>query len=147
MTCGAKHYTRHIILGTPLPVCSSIAVRYGILTAVPQAGSPTIQPAAAEHKQQSDTAARSSAADRATDGGGDDTSNRRSLSPTKKGRGKADAVKDRTKFGIFYLTDPEAKGPVFPPNMDQKLCAYFTCKGRQCSNDNCSFVHPKTKEE
>lgn len=142
-----EHYTRHIISGTPLAVCSSIAVRYGLLTTIPQAVSPTIQPAAAEHKQQSDTAASSRAADRATDGGGDDTSNRRSLSPTKKGRGKADAVKDRTKFGIFYLKDPEAKGPVFPPGMDQKLCAYFTCKGRQCSNDNCSFFHPKNNDD
>lgn len=142
-----EQYTRHIISGTPLPVCSSIAARYGILTTAPQVGSPTIQPAAAEHKQQSDTALPSRAADGATDGGGDDTSNRRSPSPTKKGRGKADAVKDRTKFGIFYLTNPDAKGPVFPPNMDQKLCAYFTCKGRQCNTDNCSFVHPKKNED
>ena len=142
-----EHYTRHIISGTPLTVCSSIAARYGLLTTVPQAVSPTIQPAAAEHAQQSDTANRSRAADSATNGGGDDTSNRRSLSPTKKGRGKADAVKDRTKFGIFYLKDPEAKGPVFPPAMDQKLCAYFTCKGRQCSNDNCSFFHPKNNDD
>ena len=140
-------YTRHIISSTPLLVCSSIAVGYGILTTAPQAGSRTIQPAAANHNQQSDTATRSRAADRATDGGGDDTSNRRTPSPTKKGRGKADAVKDRTKFGIFYLQDPDAKGPVFPPAMDQKLCAYFTCKGRQCSSDNCSFFHPKNNDE
>jgi hypothetical protein len=98
-----EHYTRHIISG-----------RYGILTTVPQAGSRTIQPAAAEHNQ-SGTASRSGAADRGPDVGGDDTSNRRSPSPTKKGRGKAEAVKDHTKFGIFYLKEPDAKGPVFPP--------------------------------
>jgi hypothetical protein len=31
--------------------------------------------------------------------------------------------------------------------MDQKLCAYFTFKGRQCSNNNCPYVHPKNNGE
>jgi len=138
-----EFYSRHIISSTPLQVCSSIATRYSNLINSPQAGSRPIQPAAGADNQ-SNTPLRSRAADFAT---GDNAPDRRSPSPTKKGRGKADAVKDRTKYGVFYLKDPDAKGPVFPSTMDQKLCAFFTCKGKECTNDNCTFVHPRNNEE
>lgn len=141
-----EHYTRHIISCTPLQVCSFVATRYSNLINSPKAGSRAIQPAAAEQKQP-DTASRFRAADRVPDVGSEDNSGRRTPSPTKKGRGKADAVKDRTKFGVFYLKDPDAKGPFFPSTMEQKLCAFFTCKGKECTNDNCSFVHPKNNDE
>ena len=114
---------RHIISSTPLQVCSSIATRYSNLNTSPspqvvQAGSGTTQP----NKQiKSDAASPSQAND--TKRG--DASNQRSSSPTKKGRGKAEVLKDRTKFGIFYLEDADTRSPVFPPNMDQKLCAFY----------------------
>ncbi len=27
--------------------------------------------------------------------------------------------------------------------MPEKLCANFTCKGKQCNNTNCDFAHPR----
>ena len=132
-----EYYTRYIISSTPLPVCSSIATRYSNLINSPQAGSRGAN-------NQSKTAPRSITADHSTN---DKAPDQRSPSPTKKVRGKADAVKDRTKFGVFYLKDPDAKGPIFPSTMDQKLCAFFTCKGKECTNDKCSFVHPKNNDE
>jgi len=141
-----EHYTRHIISTTPMQVSSSIATRYKNLITSPQPVSLLTQPVTSENTQ-SNTASRSRAADPAPEVEGDNVSNQRSASPTKKGRGKADAVRDRTKFGVFYLKDPAAKGQIFPSTMEQKLCAYYTCKGRQCTTENCTFVHPKNNGE
>ena len=129
-----------------MQVSSSIATRYKNLITSPQPVSLLTQPVTSENTQ-SNTASRSRAADPAPEVEGDKVSNQRSASPTKKGRGKADAVRDRTKFGVFYLKDPAAKGQIFPSTMEQKLCAYYTCKGRQCTTENCAFLHPKNNGE
>ncbi len=28
-------------------------------------------------------------------------------------------------------------------DMPNKICANFTCKGEECNNVNCNFIHPK----
>ncbi len=32
---------------------------------------------------------------------------------------------------------------IFPKDMPEKLCANFTCKGKECINTNCDFAHPR----
>jgi hypothetical protein len=45
---------------------------------------------------------------------------------------------------MFYLhihtPDMKAK-EVFPQDMPEKVCIAFTCKGRECTNENCPFAH------
>jgi hypothetical protein len=31
---------------------------------------------------------------------------------------------------------------VFPKGMAESVCVNFTCKGRECTRENCTFVHP-----
>jgi hypothetical protein len=37
--------------------------------------------------------------------------------------------------------------PLFPKDMPQKLCANFTCKGKECNNTICDFAHPRKASE
>ena len=64
----------------------------------------------------------------------------------KKSRREADG--DQPKFdgkamGMFYLRSPESRTTdVFPRDLAQKVCVDFTCKGRECTREPCSFMHP-----
>jgi hypothetical protein len=31
---------------------------------------------------------------------------------------------------------------VFPKGMAESVCVDFTCNGRECTRENCTFVHP-----
>ena len=65
--------------------------------------------------------------------------------PTKKPRR---ASLPKTELGIFYLTDPSiSPNKVFPPNLNDKYCVNFTCKGRECLNDKCLFKHPRRAKD
>ena len=45
---------------------------------------------------------------------------------------------------MFYLRNTVARATyIFPQDLAQKVCANFTCKGRECTRDPCSFVHPR----
>jgi hypothetical protein len=35
----------------------------------------------------------------------------------------------------------------FPKDMPNKICANFTCKGQECTRENCSFGHQKNMHE
>ena len=57
-------------------------------------------------------------------------------------------IRPVTDKGMFFLTNPSIKATdIFPKDMPDKLCADFTCKGRECTRDNCSFKHPRTAKE
>ncbi len=65
--------------------------------------------------------------------------------PTKSHRA---VEKDTSKFvqkdmGMFYLKNTEMRtGDIFPKDMLEKVCAGFTCKGRECTREDCTLVHP-----
>ena len=44
---------------------------------------------------------------------------------------------------MFYLINTKARATdIFPRDLTQKVCADFTCKGRECTREPCSFMHP-----
>jgi hypothetical protein len=46
--------------------------------------------------------------------------------------------------GMFFLSKPDAKAAdVFPKGMAESMCVDFTCKGREWTRDNCTFLHPR----
>jgi len=59
------------------------------------------------------------------------------------------AVADNTKrnvseMGMFFLNKPNMKASdIFPNGMTQSVCVDFACKGRECTRENCAFVHPR----
>jgi hypothetical protein len=47
-------------------------------------------------------------------------------------------------MGMFFLSKPDMKASdVFPKGMAELVCDNFTCKGRECTRENCTFVHPR----
>ncbi len=54
------------------------------------------------------------------------------------------APKEKKDLGMFYLRNPPINpADIFPKDMPEKLCANFTCKGKECTNTNCDFAHPR----
>jgi hypothetical protein len=54
------------------------------------------------------------------------------------------AAKEKKDLGMFYLRNPSINpADNFPKEMPKKLCANFTCKGKECTNTNCNFAHPR----
>ncbi len=47
-------------------------------------------------------------------------------------------------MGMFFLSKPDMKASdVFPKGMAELVCVHFTCKGRECTRENSTFVHPR----
>ncbi len=63
----------------------------------------------------------------------------------KPRRSVADAPKRNVSdMGMFFLVNPEMKASdVFPKGMAELVCVDFTCKGRECTRENCSHLHPR----
>jgi hypothetical protein len=58
------------------------------------------------------------------------------------------ATKKKKDLGMFYLRNPSINpADIFPKDMPKKLCAEFTCKGKECTNTDCDFTHPKKASE
>ena len=48
------------------------------------------------------------------------------------------------EMGMCFLSKPDMKASdVFPKGMAESVCVNFTCKGRKCTRENCTFVHPR----
>jgi hypothetical protein len=61
----------------------------------------------------------------------------------KKGSKVDGPAKDRKEMGMLFLKNPNINASnVFPRDLSIKLCANFTCKGKECANANCGFKHP-----
>jgi hypothetical protein len=58
-------------------------------------------------------------------------------------------VADSTKrsvldMGMFFLSNLDMKvRNVFPIGMSEAVCVNFTCKGRECLRDDCTFLHSR----
>jgi hypothetical protein len=53
-------------------------------------------------------------------------------------------AKEKKDLGMFYRCNPSINhADIFPKDMLEKLCANFTCKGKECNNTNCDFAHPR----
>ena len=51
-------------------------------------------------------------------------------------------------MGMFYLRNAELRvADIFPQGMAEKICADFTCKGRECTREPCSFMHPRNPKD
>jgi hypothetical protein len=49
-----------------------------------------------------------------------------------------------TDMGMFFLTKYDIKAiDIFPKDLPTKICANFTCKGRECTRENCPYSHPR----
>ncbi len=58
------------------------------------------------------------------------------------------AAKEKMDLGMFYLRNASINpADIFPRDMPEKLCANFTCKGKECNNTNCDFAHPRKASE
>jgi hypothetical protein len=53
------------------------------------------------------------------------------------------AKRNVMEMGMFFPSKPDVKAAdVFPKGMAESVCVNFTCKGRECTRDNCTFLHP-----
>jgi hypothetical protein len=47
-------------------------------------------------------------------------------------------------MGMFILTKHDIRATdIFPKDLPTKICADFTCKGCECTRDNCPNSHPR----
>jgi hypothetical protein len=54
------------------------------------------------------------------------------------------AAKEKKDLGMFYFRDPSINpANISPKDMPEKLCANFTCKGKEWNNTNCDFANPR----
>jgi hypothetical protein len=54
------------------------------------------------------------------------------------------AAKKKKDLGMFYPRNPSINpADIFPKDLLEKLCTNFTCKGKECTNTNCNFAHPR----
>jgi hypothetical protein len=64
--------------------------------------------------------------------------------------GATDPTKQRPviDMGMFFLTRNNIKAiDIFPRDLPTKICADFTCKGRECSRETCPYSHPRNARE
>ncbi len=48
------------------------------------------------------------------------------------------------EMGMFFLSRPDIKASdIYPKGMAESVCVNFTCKGRECTRKNCTFIHPR----
>jgi hypothetical protein len=68
--------------------------------------------------------------------------------PNKKVKVVETQGANKKDMGMFYLRNTELRVmDIFPRDLSQKVCADFTCKGRECTRDPCLFIHPCNPRE
>ena len=49
---------------------------------------------------------------------------------------------------MFYLRNVKSRTTyLFPCDLAQKVCTDFTCKGKECIRETCSFMHPRNPRD
>jgi hypothetical protein len=49
-----------------------------------------------------------------------------------------------TDMGMFFLAKHDIRATdIFSKDLSTKICADFTCKGRECTRENCPYSHPR----
>ncbi len=77
-----------------------------------------------------------------------DHSNAKAHANQRMKKPRRSATTDSTKrnvveMGMFFLSKPNMKAAdVFPKSMAELVCVDFTCKGRECTRDNCTSYNP-----
>ena len=124
--------------GTPIMVQASVTTKYCPMLAI-SAHLPKLATSGANASNSAnpqDTKCNPATPDR----GINKTTNRESNKKVKvvKTRGV-----NKKEMGMFYLKNAEARATdIFPRDLAQKVCADFTCKGKECTREPCSFMHP-----
>ncbi len=78
------------------------------------------------------------------EGGGKALAAQHSKKALRSGGAADSAKRNVTNMGIFFLHKPDMKaGEIFPKDMPKTVCTNFTCKGRDCTRENCGFKHPR----
>ena len=69
--------------------------------------------------------------------------------PKKKRTNTATGVKefDPKQMGVFYANQNVPSANVFPSGKAKSICPDFTCKGRECTAENCVLEHPRNIAE
>jgi hypothetical protein len=77
-------------------------------------------------------------------GGGKAQAAQRSKKARRSGGAADSAKRNVTDMGMFFLHKPDMKAvEILPKDMPETVCANFTCKGRECTRENCAFKHPR----
>jgi len=130
--------TLHQSQGTPILLQASITSKYCPMVAIcpllPKPGTPGANPP--------DTATRRDAKRNPANSEGVNNKNSNS-EPNKKVKVVETRGANLKNMGMFYLRNPETRvAVIFPRDLDLKICADFTCKGRECTREPCPFIHP-----
>ena len=80
-----------------------------------------------------------------TDGNNERAPADQRMKKPRRSSAAADSSKRNVKdMGMFFLNKPNMKASdIFPTGLIQSVCADFACKDRECTRENCTFVHPR----
>jgi hypothetical protein len=68
----------------------------------------------------------------------------RQKKPRRNGATNSAKQRHVTDMGMFFLTKHDIKATdIFPKDLPTKICADFTCKGWECTRENCPYSHPR----
>jgi hypothetical protein len=133
-----KQITLHQSQGTPILVQASVATKYSPLAATylifPKPNTPNAPPT------ETATCRDAKLTTVTLDGGNNKNAN---ADKNKKSKVVDTRGPDKKNMGMFYLRNAKARvGDIFPRDMEEKICVDFTCKGKECTGENCPFKHP-----
>jgi hypothetical protein len=72
----------------------------------------------------------------------------RQKKPRRNGATNLAKQRNAANMGMFFLTKHDIKAiDIFPKDLPTKICADFTCKGCDCTRENCPYSHPRNARE
>jgi hypothetical protein len=68
--------------------------------------------------------------------------------PRRNGATNPAKQRNVADMGMFFLTKHDIKAiDIYPKDLPTKICADFTCKGHECTRENCPYSHPRNARE
>ena len=112
-------------------------------------------PVAAAVSDNSSPESHGPSANKRTPSSPTDSATKDATSTQRKKKSRRDGITDSTTkkkrpdtdMGMFFALATAKVTDIFPKDMPDKICADFTCKGRECTRENCSFKHPRSAKE